>query len=158
VLYTGTASERRHDSGSSLLPSISESDLLRARPIDQQARYAAERALDQVLADSFPASDPPSWTPGVGRPERLDPALGVAGNDVTASEGHDVQPVQGHVPDLDVPREKERPFLRGLVSLLGAAGIALLVPFVILLVGLPVALVVRGLAEAIAWLVARIVG
>jgi hypothetical protein len=24
--------------------------------------------IDQVLADSFPASDPPSWTPGIARP------------------------------------------------------------------------------------------
>ena len=31
----------------------------------QQQRLAAERALDAVLADSFPASDPPSWTLGV---------------------------------------------------------------------------------------------
>lgn len=30
-----------------------------------QQRLAAERALDAVLADSFPASDPPSWTLGV---------------------------------------------------------------------------------------------
>ena len=30
-----------------------------------QHRLAAERALDAVLADSFPASDPPSWTLGV---------------------------------------------------------------------------------------------
>jgi hypothetical protein len=30
---------------------------------------AAERALDDVLADSFPASDPPSWNPGVARPD-----------------------------------------------------------------------------------------
>jgi hypothetical protein len=28
---------------------------------------AAERALDAVLADSFPASDPPPWTLGVSR-------------------------------------------------------------------------------------------
>jgi len=26
---------------------------------------AAERALDAILADSFPASDPPPWTLGV---------------------------------------------------------------------------------------------
>jgi hypothetical protein len=40
-------------------------------------------------------------------------------------------------------------------SLAGAIGIALLVPFVILRVGLPIALAVR-LAEAISWLLARI--
>lgn len=33
----------------------------------QQQRLAAERAVDAVLADSFPASDPPSWTLGVSR-------------------------------------------------------------------------------------------
>ena len=36
-----------------------------------------------------------------------------------------------------------------LVSLAGAAGIALLVPFAILVIGTPVALTVRGLLEAI---------
>ena len=32
-----------------------------------EQRLAAERALDAVLADSFPASDPPPWTLGVSR-------------------------------------------------------------------------------------------
>ena len=31
----------------------------------RERRLVAERALDAVLADSFPASDPPSWTLGV---------------------------------------------------------------------------------------------
>jgi|SoiMethySBSTD1v2_1073268.scaffolds.fasta_scaffold00497_35 hypothetical protein len=31
-------------------------------------RLAAERAIDDVLADSFPASDPPSWNAGIARP------------------------------------------------------------------------------------------
>ena len=30
-----------------------------------EQRLAAERALDAVLEDSFPASDPPPWTLGV---------------------------------------------------------------------------------------------
>jgi hypothetical protein len=29
-----------------------------------------ERKLDEVLADSFPASDPPPWTLGTSRPRR----------------------------------------------------------------------------------------
>jgi hypothetical protein len=66
----------------------------------------------------------------------------------------------GRIDILDVPLPPDtgRPFLRALASLAGAAGIALLLPFVILLVGLPVALVVRGVAEASSWLLARIVG
>jgi hypothetical protein len=48
----------------------------------------------------------------------------------------------------------ERTFLDGLVSLTGATGIALLVPFGILLVGLPIALAVRGVLELFGWLFA----
>ena len=47
----------------------------RSRGLLQTTRrsLAAERALDAVLDDSFPASDPPSWTPGIAeaRPAHL---------------------------------------------------------------------------------------
>ena len=36
---------------------------------ERRNRLEAERAIDDVLADSFPASDPPSWNAGVSRPE-----------------------------------------------------------------------------------------
>ena len=35
-------------------------------------RHARADWIDEVLADSFPASDPPSWTPGIAR---LKPSL-----------------------------------------------------------------------------------
>jgi fumarate reductase subunit D len=44
--------------------------------------------------------------------------------------------------------------LQWLLTLTGATGLALLVPIAILLVGLPVALGVRGIVEAVAWLAA----
>jgi hypothetical protein len=33
-------------------------------------RSTAEHEIDEVLSDSFPASDPPSWNPGVAHPDQ----------------------------------------------------------------------------------------
>ena len=80
-----------------------------------------ELTVDEALAESFPASDPPSWTPGMARPG-------------------------------PVRRTGERTFIDGVTSFAAASGLVLLVPFVVLLVGVPIALVVRGLLEAFRWL------
>jgi hypothetical protein len=60
--------------------------------------------------------------------------------------------VASDVLDVSRPSSGERTFLQNLVSLAGAAGIALLVPFAILLVGLPVVLAVRGALQVIEWM------
>jgi hypothetical protein len=157
VFYTRTALERGSDSGNSFLPPIA-SDLRLAASTDH-ARYAAERALDQVLADSFPASDPPSWTLGVAQPASCGYTGSTESADETATTNSDGEAarVKRDVIDVSLPRMRWT-FLQGLVSLAGAAGIALLVPFAILLIGLPIALLVRGIAEAIGWVLALILG
>ena len=147
MLHTRTAIEYR-DGIAAVVPAIVGVDRIVDEAGDRQARLAAERALDEVLADSFPASDPPSWNPGIIRPH---PADGFARAAAPAQEGHERLPM-AEVIDVSRPAHGERTFLQALVSLFGAAGLALLFGVAILLVGLPIALVVRGVLEAVGWL------
>ena len=118
-----------------------------------ERRLAAERAVDSVLADSFPASDPPSWTSGIAHPPPEGETTSV---EVMAPERRAVGGAKIDVIDVSVT--DGRTFLKGLVSLTGVAGIALLVPFVILLIGTPIALAVGGVVEAASWLIRLISG
>jgi hypothetical protein len=70
VLHTRTASEYRASAGTAVLPTIV--DRIADESHERRRRLAAEQALDQVLADSFPASDPPSWNSGIAL---LNPAV-----------------------------------------------------------------------------------
>src|ERR671913_1223268 len=110
-----------------------------------------EVAMDDTLAASFPASDPPAWNPGIARPIPVD-APRVRAHDVRPSAPDEIAGGTPGVIDVSRPYGAERTLLQALTSLAGAAGIALLVPLAILLVGLPIVLAVRGLAEAVAWL------
>ena len=105
-----------------------------------QARLAAEQAMDEVLADSFPASDPPSWNPGIIRPHPADsfaPAARLPRMDRSVCTWQ----MSSTCPAL-------RTLLQARVSLFGAAGLALLFGVAILLIGLPIVLDARGVLEA----------
>lgn len=148
---TRTAIDHQAGAAAAIAPSILGVDTFAEQSNKRRRRLAAERALDEVLADSFPASDPPSRNPGVVRPGPrvgLEPHTGSSETIADASSRAGASDVM----DVSRPSSGDRTLLQSLVSLAGAAGIALLVPFVILLVGLPVALTVRGLLEAIGWL------
>jgi hypothetical protein len=66
----------------------------------REQRLAAERALDSVLADSFPASDPPSWTLGITRPQ---PECQATSAETVAADDGRVALISQDVIDLSRP-------------------------------------------------------
>ena len=151
MLHTTIGTENRVGAGAAVVPAIVTVDRSAEESSRRRRRLAAEQAMDRVLADSFPASDPPSWNPGIALPI---PAVGLEPR-AERSEAHADDGARTRASGLiDVSRSNGagRTFFRGLVSLAGASGIALLVPFAILLIGLPIALSVRGVLELFSWL------
>ena len=148
MLHRRSATEYRASAAAALLPAIVTGEPFAEEPSVRRSRFAAEQALDAVLADSFPASDPPSWNPGFARPS---PAVGAESRAARSKSTADSDAGTGASEIVHTSRASRanRTFLQGVVSFAGAAGIALLVPFAILLIGLPVALLMRGLLEAI---------
>ena len=59
MLHTSTAIDYR-DGVAAVVPAIVGVGRIVDEAGDKQARLAAEQAMDEVLVDSFPASDPPS--------------------------------------------------------------------------------------------------
>jgi hypothetical protein len=110
------------------------------------------QAIDDILAGSFPASDPPGWTSGIARLAPL--TSGNAGASTAAPD--DTTVVAAQDADDARPTQSDRTLAQGLVSLAGATAIALLVPVAILAVGTPVVLALRGAAEAVGWLLAMV--
>jgi hypothetical protein len=146
VFYTRTDIEYRAGTGVAILPAFAAIDKVADEPTERRTRLAAEQSLDQILADSFPASDPPSWNPGIALVEpRLAMEPHAEGSE--AFTDTDAASRASDIIDVSQPSRANRRLLRGLVSFAGAAGIALLVPFVILVIGLPIALFVRGVLE-----------
>ena len=67
MLYTRNTIEYRDSTLAAIVPAAVGIDGRVDDFRDRRDRLAAERAIDDVLADSFPASDPPSWNPGITR-------------------------------------------------------------------------------------------
>jgi hypothetical protein len=137
MLYSRTAIEYRDRT----LPAILPIDVTLGRRAD-----APSERWNRL--EAFPASDPPSWNPGVSRPA---PPVSMH-REATQSERTDANAGRRRSGVIVSRPEADSTFVDGLISLAGAAGIALLVPFVILLIAMPVALTVRGLLELTGWL------
>jgi hypothetical protein len=111
---------------------------MQAHDVLTRAEY--ERELDMSLAGSFPASDPPPWT--LGASPWLDLDAPVIAAPVPAA--------------IDVVFEDGQRLGGTHLAALGEAiALAAMVPIAILIAGMPVVALVRGLASAIAWLAGR---
>jgi hypothetical protein len=148
MLHTRTAIEFRDSTIAAVVPAVVGVDSIVDEIGDHTARLVAERALDEVLADSFPASDPPSWNPGIVRPR---PPGHITRGASPAKDAERTLPL-ADIVDVYRPAHGDRTFLQAVVSLFGATGLAVLMGVAILLIGLSMALVIRGLLEAISWL------
>ena len=86
MLYTRNTIEYRDSPLAAIVPAAVGIDRRVDELRDRRERLAAERAIDDVLADSFPASDPPSWNPGVTR---------------LSLDSHSTYRASGHTPITD---------------------------------------------------------
>jgi hypothetical protein len=100
VFHTGATIEYRERTFNTVVRPAAAIDVQLAESENRRRRLAAERALDNVLADSFPASDPPSWTSGIARPEPARHATDEAAPGIVSDDGSRAEVVSDGVIDV----------------------------------------------------------
>ncbi len=99
---------------------------------------AREQKVDQVLDDSFPASDPPSWT--LGRlPTPPAVSTKTPRNDDHAWTSHTTVIIAGG----------KRSAGQVIASMVGAVGMGMMIPIAILAIGIPMALAGHAVIAAL---------
>ena len=86
MFHTGATIEHRKGVIHAVVAPDVAADARLAGSADYQ-RLAAERALDRVLEDSFPASDPPSWTLGIAHPQPVQQGTDPGSDTVALDDG-----------------------------------------------------------------------
>ena len=105
---------------------------------DAMTRAEYERELDAAIAGSFPASDPPPWTLGASPWMELEVAIPKTGTtpavtEVIVRDGYQVGGVR-------------------IAGLSEAIALTAMVPFAILIAGVPLVALIWGIANAVSWL------
>jgi hypothetical protein len=112
VLYTRTAIKYRDGTLTAILPVAAGIDSRDDDFRNRRDRLAAERAIDDVLEDSFPASDPPSWNPGVTRPAPAGHLAHQASAYTQITDAGAGGTCAGDVIDVSRPRAEDERFFR----------------------------------------------
>lgn len=105
--------------------------------------------IDDVLAGTFPAGDPPAWTSGIARPA---PALTAPSTDTSPPDADvDATGASGMGEERDATSAV--PALGpALVSVMGSENLALLLPVAFLVIGVSVPFALRGLLGGPYWI------